>query len=263
MHYILGYVIINNCEKEVLMNQEKFKNAIIKAAQYDLNSKVIGTLSEKTLHRVVKFYLEENDKFHEIKMGPYFLDIFKDDQIIEIQTKQFNKLIPKVKALINNYQVRIVFPTFHLKTINWINCDTNEVVSKRLSPKQGNIYQIIPELYRIKSLLSEENLKFSILLIDFDEYRFLNGWSKDKKRGSVCYDRIPKLLWDEINIEENRDYRKFLPFGLNDEFTSSDLSAVSKINMRTSQLTLNILNSIGIIYRIKKNGKQYVYKIKE
>ena len=30
-----------------------------------------------------------------------------------------------------------------------------------------------------------------MLLIDIEEYKLLNGWSYDKKRGSVRYDRIP------------------------------------------------------------------------
>ena len=44
------------------------------------------------------------------------------------------------------------------------------------------------ELYKIRPFLKNENLRFRFALIDMEEYRLLNGWSKDKKKGSERYD---------------------------------------------------------------------------
>ena len=47
-----------------------------------------------------------------------------------------------------------------------------------------------------------------------EEYRLLNGWSRDKKRGSSRYDRIPSRLVEEVCIDSVRDYMQFVPYEL-------------------------------------------------
>lgn len=62
-----------------------------------------------------------------------------------------------------------------------------------------------------------------MLLIDMEEYKLLNGWSYDKKRGSVRYDRIPVGIRKVIELDCPQDYMQFVPDGLENNFTSADL----------------------------------------
>lgn len=167
--------------------KERFKEIVNSYKDLSINNG-IGTLKEKTLHKVVKNYLEPNLNNQEIKIGNYYVDIFNDGKIIEIQTRQFNSLRKKLEFLLQDYDVTVCYPTFHVKTIKWINEETHMVEDIRKSPKRGSIYDVFRELYRIKQLLKYPRLKLKILLIDLDEYRLLNGWSKDKKRGSYRFD---------------------------------------------------------------------------
>lgn len=48
-------------------------------------------------------------------------------------------------------------------------------------------------------------------MLETEEIRLLNGWSKNKKRGSSRHDRIPKGLIDEIHIDCPADFDMFLP----------------------------------------------------
>jgi len=245
------------------MNQQKFQETLDKEKEVINKQHNIGTLSEKTLHRVVKNYLCNNEDNQEIKIGRYYVDIYHDDQIVEIQTKQFYKLKKKLLFFLeNNYQVKIVFPTFYNKYLYWIEPETLRTTDKRLSPKKGSVYQVFSELYQIKSLLTNSNLSISIILMDLEEYRLLDGWSNNKKRGSHCYDRIPIKVIDEVNIKGLQDYLKLIPSNLNDQFTSYDFSKATKLTLKKSQIALNVLHLINIINRIGKQGRSYLYEKK-
>lgn len=235
----------------------KFLNCIGKIYQEN-NLKGIGTYQEKTLHKVIKNYYEENDIYQEVKVNGYVADIKKENKIIEIQTKAFNKLVPKLKSFLNEYQVNIIYPIAQTKYLSWIDKDTYEEKSIRKSPKKGSIYDAILELYKIKWFLNHPNLKITLLFIDIKEIRYLDGWSKDKKKGSSRCNQIPLDLIDEVEI---KDFLMFVPFN-DEEFTSKDYAKKVKKTQHRAQVILNILTYLEVIEVVRKEKRMNVYKIK-
>lgn len=226
-------------------------------------TKGIGTISEKRLHKIIKFCLDNNENNHEIKIGPYYADIFTNNIIYEIQTRAFNKLRLKLNYFLKDYETHIVFPISYKKIIHWINNDTKEILETRKSPKTGSIYDSILELYKIKSLLTNKNLKLMIIFFNIEEYRNLDGWSKNKKKGSSRYERIPTELINIIEINEINDYKVFLPKNLPNIFTNDDFKKFAKINLRQASTCTNILSYLGIISQVGKDGRKNIYKISE
>ena len=85
------------------------------------------------------------------------------------------------------------------------------------------------ELYKIRPIFEKnENLRFRFALIDMEEYRLLNGWSRDKKKGSERYDRIPVQFVEEVCIERREDYMQFIPFDLPEPFTTKEFFKICK-----------------------------------
>jgi hypothetical protein len=220
----------------------------------------IGTLGEKTLHNAIKHYIEPDISKHEVKKGAFIADIINDSGIYEIQTRAFNKLRKKLAKFLETDLVTVVYPLPKSKWIIWINEQTGEITNKRKSPKQGTIFDAVSELYRIKQQLTHPNQRLRIVFIDMEEYRLLDGWSKDKKKGSTRYDRIPQNIIEELFFNTTSDYVQFIPDSLQNDFTSKDYKDAAKINMRTSQTALNILNYLGVVKRVGKQGNLYVYK---
>ena len=220
----------------------------------------IGTLQEKTIHSVLKYYYAPDSAYHEIKIGSYVADICIDGDIYEVQTRNFNTMRNKLNYFLQNHNVTIIYPVAHTKWISWLDMDTGELTPKRKSPKTGTFYQIIPELYKIKMFVNNPRLHFIISLIDVEETRYLNGWSHDKKRGSSRMDGIPVEIYDEVRIDTFADYRIFLPDTLPEQFTSKDLGKVAKIPQNKASTLLNILLETKVIHRIGKSGKSYLYQ---
>ena len=243
------------------MDNTRFIEAYNKVIMNNQKKDGIGTLSEKSLHAIIKNYLEPDVEKQEIKIGRNYVDIYNEKGIIEIQTKQFNKLRNKLLEFLKSYKVTVVYPIAFNKWIFWVNDETAEVSKGRKSPKTGTVYDAFFEFYKIKSFLSNDNLILKIILLDVEEYRHLNGWSKDKKKGSHCMDRIPKKIESEIDICTIDDYKKLIPEGLSNEFTSKDFAKQANIKIEKAQLTLNILYEVQAVKRIGKKGRSYLYTL--
>jgi hypothetical protein len=219
----------------------------------------IGTLGEKTLHSVLKCYISPDHINHEIKVGSFVADICTGNEIIEIQTRSFDKLRRKLEAFLAFAPVTIVYPIHNTKWIRWVNPQTGEISPPRKSPKAGTPYNIFPELYKIKQYLTNPNLRIKIVMLNLEEYRFLDGWSQDKKKGSTRSDRIPTELIRELEIEDKKDYQLLIPDSLESEFTVKDYKKASGLPLHVSQTALHVLNYVGAIDRIGKKGRAYLY----
>lgn len=242
------------------MNQLLFRKVCDEVIGGEQNFSGIGTYKEKTLHSVLKKYYELNTLFHEVQIDGFVADIFNGQEIIEIQTRSFNRLRKKLPVFLKNYPVTVVYPVPYLKWIRWVDPESGCLSAPRKSPKKGTPYEIFFELYWIKTYLNMPGLRFKIVLLNIEEYRFLNGWSKDKKKGSSRCDQIPIEIVDEIYISGPDDYRLLIPESLDNEFTSNDFHKASGLSKKASSLAIHILNYVGCIQKIGKKGHAYLYR---
>lgn len=244
-------------------DREAFEKAKKKIIGIDRQRLGIGTLSEKTVHAILKNYYEPDEDKQEIPIENYVADIYENGEIVEIQTRQFNRMRDKLKAFLPLYPVTIVYPIPREKWLIWIDEESGELSKKRKSPVRGNVYTVFPELYKIKMFLKDPNLRLKLIFLDMEEYRLLNGWSRDRKKGSSRYDRIPTELVEEVDISCIRDYMQFVPYELEGGFTSREFAGAAHINVQLAQTVLNILYHVGIVTRVGKKGNQYVYEVME
>lgn len=94
----------------------------------------IGTLSEKTVHAVLKHYYAPDESQHEIPVEGCVADIFNGKEIIEIQTRSFDRMRPKLERFLPLYPVTIVYPIPYCKHVYWIDEETGEISGGRKSP---------------------------------------------------------------------------------------------------------------------------------
>lgn len=239
---------------------EQAKNKIIGIDRQRLG---IGTLSEKTVHAILKNFYEPDEDKQEIPIENYIADIYSNGEIIEIQTRNFNKMREKLNVFLPLYPVTIVYPIPREKWLIWIDEESGELSKKRKSPAKGNPYKAFIELYKIKMFLKHPNLRLKLVLMDMEEYRLLNGRSKDKKKGSTRFDRIPTEIVEEIEINCIQDYLQLVPYELPEQFTTKDFAKTTHIPTKLAQTVLNILYHVGTVERVGKSGNSYLYQVVE
>lgn len=246
-----------------IVNRHNFELATQKILTGNYDPHGFGTLQEKTVHAIMKQYYVPNEDYHEVPINGFIADIYTGEEIIEIQNGNFGKMRDKLASFLPEYDVYLVYPIPHKKYICWIDPETGHLSKKNLSPKKGNVYYAIPELFRIKAYLTHPRLHLRFPLIDIDEYRLLDGKrsKKNKKIGSHRYDRVPTAIEDEIIIDSLSDYLQLFPVTLADEFTSKDLAKEAKIPLQLAQETLKLTYDLGLVARVGKIGNSYIYRL--
>ena len=245
-----------------IMDRKTFNQSITKILSGEHENHGIGTLSEKTLHAVVKNYVEPDKTYHEVPVLGYVADICRGRNIYEIQNANFHTMRKKLEIFLKEFHVTIVYPVPAVKWLRWIDEETGEITKRRKSPKKGTPSEVFKELYKIKPFLKSPNLSVWILMIDMEESRLLNGWSEDRKKGSCRYDRIPLELREEHHLECIQDYRMFIPPEM-DRFTSKDYAKATNLTVKRAQTALNILYSLGVVERAGKKGRSYLYTVSD
>ena len=242
----------------------RFENALAAAKQntaFDGGS--IGTLSEKTLHSVLKYYIEPCDDFHEVAVCGYVADILRDGCITEIQTRAFDRLRSKLASFLEEHPVTVVFPIIKTKWYYVTDSESGEVSPKKKSPKYGSVYDAFKELYRIKMLLGRENLYFHFILLDVTEYRHTVKKCRRNRKGVELVDRIPERIAEEVFLDGKADFKKLIPEGLPSPFSSKDFAKAIKRPRTVAQTALNVLTEVGAVERIGKDKNAYLYQIND
>lgn len=243
-----------------IMDRTIFNQSVAKITAREHENHGIGTLGEKTLHAVVKNYVEPDEDYHEVPLLGYVADVYREGRIYEIQTANFNVMRGKLQAFLGQYEVTIVHPMSAVKWLRWLDEETGEITDRRKSPKKGTPYGIFKELYKIKPFLRHPNLSIWILMINIEETRLLNGWSADRKKGSCRYDRMPVELVEEMHLDCVQDYRMLVPPEL-ECFTSKEYARAAKLTVNRAQTALNVLYDLGIVERVGKKGNSYLYEV--
>ena len=97
----------------------------------------IGTLRENSLHAALKDWCARPGDQLEALVEGYYIDIARDDLLIEIQTRNFSAVKAKLVALSASHAVRLVYPIAREKWIVKVGEDGTTPISRRRSPKRG------------------------------------------------------------------------------------------------------------------------------
>lgn len=221
----------------------------------------IGTYKEKELHIIMKKYFETDESFHEVKTNGFIADIRREDLITEIETSGFSGLRPKLAAYLPEYRVRLVYPLAAKKYVAWIDTESAEISPRKKSPKKEGIYDLLYEMIYVLPFVNDKRLTFVAPLLEIDEYRLLNGWSRDKKRGSTRYERIPTDIIDIIELHDNDSYLAAIPDELRYGFTTPEFANATKQRSRRAYAIVKVLLERGIIANDGKKGRAAYYKI--
>ena len=253
------------------IDEERFNNALSEVIAMQKGMKGIGTLSEKSVHAVLKHYYASNHQYHEVKIGNFVADACVDGEIYEIQSKSFYLMKNKLNSFLKNYDVTIIHPISLKKYIRYIDQETGEIKERRLSNKTMILYDALLELYSIKDYLNNKHLHFIFCFMETEEYKLLDGYGKDKKIKATKTDKVPTKLVGEFYINKKRDFLDFLPGYKNGrrqkdcplpkEFTSNDIATYAGCNADYARYLLNILSYLGLIKNIGNKGRNKLYTI--
>ncbi len=241
------------------MDQQRFLAARAAALGRIKGVDGIGTLSEKALHAALKAYYEPDSESREIALGGFVADIVGEEGIIEIQTRGFDRLRGKLQAFLEVARVTVVYPIAVRRQLRWIDPETGEVLPPRKSPKKGIPFDVLPELYKIEPHLLHPNFRLRLVLLESTDYKYLDGYGKQRKIRASRGERVPEALLDEIDFTCPADYLRLLPEALPEPFTAGQLAKVLCRPATHARAGVHVLCTLGVLERVGKAGRAYLY----
>ena len=240
----------------------------------------IGTLNEKKLHTMLKFFVCDDKSCHEIKLDPlvvdesedssankktkkrrnFVADVLCDCDIFEIQTGHLYPLKDKIEFYLEQteYNVTIIHPLAVKKHINYID-PKNGTVSRRVpSPKKEHPRDMLPELYSLLPYLGNRRLRARALLFEVEEFRLQSG--RRGKRGEK-YERIPTALVDILDFCTPSDYLDYLPKDLPPRFTTAEFGKAAGYAGIDRYSAIKVLLKMGLVREDGTIGKAAAYRL--
>lgn len=224
----------------------------------------IGTLNEKPLHAALKQWAAEPGDAFEVPLEGYFIDVVRDDLLIEIQTAGFSALKKKLRKLTKGHRVRLVHP---IAAEKWLIQQPKLGVGKpkrRKSPKRGDVYQIFAELVAFPDLMQHPNFELQVVLTQEDEVRKFDGrraWRR--RKGWVIEERRLLAVVGSHLFNEPADFFELLPSGLPQQFTTKDIAAGLDRPAWLVQKMAYCLRKMQVIKLIGKRGKFSLYELSD
>ena len=241
------------------LNRARFYS-VVYGSTFDVHDRFnIGTYKEKQLHIILKKYFEPDPAFHEVPTEGFIADIRRGDEITEIETSGFTGLKPKLEAYFPAFRVELVHPLAGVKYVSWIDPETRAITPRKRSPKKEGAYDLLFEMVRILPFVAEKNLTVLGPVLEVDEYRLLDGWSRDRKRGSHRYERMPVELIDMIELKTDDDYRRWIPADLAETFTVRDFAEAARIPEGTARAVMKVMEARGVLSAGGKKGNARLY----
>ena len=237
---------------------------------------VFSTLNESYLHNSLKIlYQEIYEGKIEVEQDGHVYDIVtKNGNVIEIQTKNLAKLLPKIlDSIEKGHNVKLVHPIPVINRIELKDEDGN-IISKRKSPKKGCIYDIFRELTGIYTLMTNPHFSLEVVEIEMTEERVRTTEPVQSQNGRRRFRRnwlkTGKRLDTIINtrrFSKPQDYLTLLP-QLPSPFCANDLkkaiSSQKELPARAASnahLIIWVLTHAGLLEFIETKGRSKYYKI--
>jgi hypothetical protein len=225
----------------------------------------VGTLSEHRLHSAIKYYVQPDMEFHEVRVNGFICDAVREDgEVLEIQTGSFYPLRKKLERLLPSRPVTVIYPVVTEKRL-LVTYEESGECSIRKSPKKATIYNAFAELYRIRDFLSNENFHFRIISVTCDDHRLYLGTKEAKKpfQKPVKTERIPVSLVGDVSFRSMKELRSVLPSDLPENFDSKILSDMAKIPADLARITLRVITELGITEQVCVVNKRKVYRFRD
>ena len=219
----------------------------------------MATLNEKPLHAALKqYYSEPGDEF-EVWRDGVVVDIVRGPLLVEIQTRNFAAIGPKVTRLARRHPVRLVYPVARDKWIVRLSEDGQSQVSRRRSPKRGAVVDIFDELISLPGLLLNPNFSLELLLIQEEEIRRHDAARAWRRRGWVTEERRLLGVLERRLFRQPADICALMPPGLAGPFTTADLALALAMPRRLAQRMVYCLRLTGCLIMAGKQGNSVLY----
>lgn len=221
----------------------------------------IGILNEGPLHQALKDHYSGAGARQEVSVGPFVADVLDgDDNIIEIQTGAFSGLKRKLRAVLENHRVVLVYPIARVRYIVKLPEDPDQQATRRRSPKRGSVAAVAAQLVSIPDLLNHPNFELEVVLTEEEEWRRHQPGTTRRRNGwRVVQRRLGRVL-EQHRFSVPADLLRLVREPLPEPFTTADLAVAMDEPRWLAQKLAYCLRETGVVVICGKRGNALAYR---
>lgn len=216
-------------------------------------------MGETTLHQQLKAIYAAQGGQTEAKLNGYLIDVQTPDLLIEIQTRNFGSLRPKLEALLPDHKIRIVYAIPQEKWLVKINAE-GEMLERRRSPRRGRIEHLFQQLVYLPAYLQHPHFSLEVLMIQEEELRRNDGRGSWRRGGwSIC-DRRAVCIIERHLFEQPADFLALLPDALLEPFSTRELATAARIPTHLAYQMVYTFRQLGLIEQTGQRGRTRLFR---
>lgn len=223
-----------------------------------------GADMETSLHRQLKsLYADDDAPRTEVRLGDYRIDAVRGKLLVEIQHGSLSAIRRKIAALLaDRHRVLVVKPIVAAKTIVKQSAPGGDVVSRRLSPKRGQILDLFHELIYFTQVFPHKRLVLETPLVEIEELRYpghgrRRRWRKDD---FVVEDQRLVRVVESRRFATTADLWQLIPPGLPTPFHTGHLAERAGVPRWIAQRIAYCLVKTGATREVGKLGNARLYR---
>ncbi len=225
------------------------------------HSSRIGTLGEGHLHATLKSLCCEPGAVYEAPVEGLIVDVVNPGGLVEVQTSGFSRLKPKLERLLPGHALRVVLPIPGEKFLVKVEEGPTgrRELSRRRSPKRGQLLDAFEELVSIAPWLLHPNLTVELWLTCEEELRVHQPGKAWRRQGWVVVERRLLAVQATRRFQGAADWGALLPFAAGEPFDSAELAQALRLPRRLAQQACYTLHHAGLLERLGKRGRAWEY----
>ena len=219
---------------------------------------------ETTLHRQLKELYADPHSQEEVQLDDYRIDVIRNDVLIEIQLGSLAAIRDKVQKLLQNHRVIIVKPVIDRKHLIKLSGPNGEVLSRRRSPKRGNVMTLFDELVYCTKLFPHPNLCIDVPFLEIEELRF-KGQGRRRWRRKNNFQIEDQKLLKVTSLQRfltGDDLRKLIRKKMPTNFHTGHLAEAIDEPRETAQQMAYCFARMNICEQVGKEGNTLIYRFK-
>ncbi len=192
---------------------------------------------ESSLHKQLKTLYADDHAHLEHKLGQYRIDVACDGELIEIQHGSLAAIRDKVQDLTAHHRVLVVKPIIVRKQLIKLEAKHGGVVSRRLSPKKGDLLDLFDDLVYFTRVFPHQNLTLEAPLIDIEEWRYPGHGRRRfrRKDDHIVADQKLVRLHATHRFRTASDLLRLIPGSLEEPFHTGQLAEAMSIARSKAQ----------------------------
>jgi len=217
---------------------------------------------ETTLHRQLKEHYAQEGALFEQRVGRYRIDVVNGRQLVEIQHSSLTAIRDKIAALVKEHRVVLVKPIVVQKHLVKRKRKGGRVVSRRRSPKQGQLLDLFEELVHFTRVFPHRRLTLEVPMVAIEEWRYPgHGRRRWRRPGDfIVEDQLLVEMFDVHRFRRAADLCRLLPRTLPQPFHTGHLAEGLGVERWVAQRMAYCLRHMGSVEVVGKQRGAWLYK---